>query len=120
MTVRLPDSLLVLERGWLSANNIVCFEGENATVVDSGYVTHAAQTVELVGHALGRSAPGQAGKYPLAFRPHRRQRRFAGSFRLRNHRPERAATRPLRNGMKTPCCSPARGQQSARVSSMTT
>jgi glyoxylase-like metal-dependent hydrolase (beta-lactamase superfamily II) len=27
------------------------FEGENATLVDSGYVTHAAQTVELVGHA---------------------------------------------------------------------
>ena len=27
MTVRLPDSLLVLERGWLSANNIVFFEG---------------------------------------------------------------------------------------------
>jgi len=53
MTVRLPDSLLVLERGWLSSNNIVFLEGENATVVDSGYVTHAAQTVELVGHALG-------------------------------------------------------------------
>jgi glyoxylase-like metal-dependent hydrolase (beta-lactamase superfamily II) len=52
MTVRLPDSLLVLERGWLSANNIIFFEGENATVVDSGYVTHAAQTVELVGNAL--------------------------------------------------------------------
>jgi glyoxylase-like metal-dependent hydrolase (beta-lactamase superfamily II) len=48
----LPDSLLVLERGWLSANNILFFEGESATLVDSGYFTHAAQTVELVGHAL--------------------------------------------------------------------
>ena len=52
MNVPLPDSLLVLERGWLSANNIVFLEGENATLVDSGYVTHAAQTVELVSHAL--------------------------------------------------------------------
>jgi glyoxylase-like metal-dependent hydrolase (beta-lactamase superfamily II) len=52
MKPSLPDSLLVLERGWLSANNILCFDGEEATLVDSGYVTHAAQTVELVGHAL--------------------------------------------------------------------
>ena len=52
MSVPLPASLLVLERGWLSANNILFFEGENATLVDSGYVTHAHQTVDLVGHAL--------------------------------------------------------------------
>ena len=53
MTVQLPASMQVLERGWLSANNILLFEGEKATLIDSGYVTHAAQTVELVGHALG-------------------------------------------------------------------
>ncbi|MDP3538130.1 MAG: MBL fold metallo-hydrolase [Azonexus sp.] len=52
MSVQLPASMLVLERGWLSANNILFHEGENATLVDSGYVTHAAQTVELVGHTL--------------------------------------------------------------------
>jgi glyoxylase-like metal-dependent hydrolase (beta-lactamase superfamily II) len=52
MSAPLPESLLVLERGWLSANNILFFEGENAALVDSGYVTHAAQTVDLVGHAL--------------------------------------------------------------------
>jgi len=52
MSVLLPDSLLVLERGWLSANNILAFDGETATLVDSGYVTHAAQTVELIRHAL--------------------------------------------------------------------
>lgn len=50
---RLPDSLLVLERGWLSANNVLLFEGETAAIVDSGYVTHAEQTVALVGEALG-------------------------------------------------------------------
>lgn len=52
MTTRLPASLHVLERGWLSANNILCFDGDQATLVDSGYVTHAEQTVELVRHAL--------------------------------------------------------------------
>jgi glyoxylase-like metal-dependent hydrolase (beta-lactamase superfamily II) len=52
MSVPLPASMQVLERGWLSANNILLFEGENAALIDSGYVTHAAQTVELVAHAL--------------------------------------------------------------------
>jgi glyoxylase-like metal-dependent hydrolase (beta-lactamase superfamily II) len=52
MSVPLPDTLRVLERGWLSANSIVFLEGDGATVVDSGYVTHAVQTVELVRHAL--------------------------------------------------------------------
>ena len=35
MTVALPKTLLVLERGWLSANNILCFDGDNATLIDS-------------------------------------------------------------------------------------
>ncbi|RIX48417.1 MAG: MBL fold metallo-hydrolase [Rhodocyclales bacterium GT-UBC] len=52
MTPTLPASLRVLERGWLSANNILCFDGEQATLIDSGYVSHAGQTVELVRHAL--------------------------------------------------------------------
>ena len=52
MSVALPKTLLVLERGWLSANNIMCFDGDNATLIDSGYVAHAEQTVALVGNAL--------------------------------------------------------------------
>lgn len=52
MTPALPASLRVLERGWLSANNILFFDGEQATLIDSGYVSHAGQTVELVRHAL--------------------------------------------------------------------
>ncbi|WP_412478541.1 MBL fold metallo-hydrolase [Azonexus sp. IMCC34839] len=52
MSPALPETLRVLERGWLSANNILFLEGERATLIDSGYVTHAAQTVELVRHAL--------------------------------------------------------------------
>lgn len=37
----------VLERGWLSANNILFTDGVTA-VVDTGYWTHEAQTVSLV------------------------------------------------------------------------
>ena len=50
----LPSSIRVLERGWLSANNIVFLDdARTASVVDTGYVRHAAQTVELVRHAAG-------------------------------------------------------------------
>jgi glyoxylase-like metal-dependent hydrolase (beta-lactamase superfamily II) len=48
----LPPQIRVIERGWLSSNNIVCIEGDRATLVDSGYVGHAAQTVDLVKSAV--------------------------------------------------------------------
>jgi glyoxylase-like metal-dependent hydrolase (beta-lactamase superfamily II) len=47
--------LTVFERGWLSSNNVL-FAGDDdhgATLVDSGYCTHAAQTVALVRRGLG-------------------------------------------------------------------
>ena len=44
----------VLVRGWLSANNLVFAGGAGgASVVDTGYLSHAAQTVALVAQALG-------------------------------------------------------------------
>lgn len=52
MSVVLPASLHVIERGWLSSNNILLFDGAAATLVDSGYVGHAAQTLERVKSAL--------------------------------------------------------------------
>ena len=53
----LPPSIRVFERGWLSSNNVLLFDDDrSATLVDTGYVTHKAQTRELVRHALqGRS-----------------------------------------------------------------
>jgi glyoxylase-like metal-dependent hydrolase (beta-lactamase superfamily II) len=42
----------VFERGWLSANNILFIGRDATTLVDSGYVTHAPQTLALVRHAL--------------------------------------------------------------------
>lgn len=56
MSVTLPDDVQVIERGWLSSNNVLLGDGAEATLVDSGYQTHAAQTVALVRTALeGRS-----------------------------------------------------------------
>jgi glyoxylase-like metal-dependent hydrolase (beta-lactamase superfamily II) len=49
---QLPQQIRVIERGWLSANNIVFHEGAEATLVDSGYVTHAGQTLALLAQAL--------------------------------------------------------------------
>ncbi|MBX3622629.1 MAG: MBL fold metallo-hydrolase [Rhizobacter sp.] len=47
--------LTVLERGWLSSNNLLIHpQGDEpgAVLVDSGHVAHAEQTVALVAHAL--------------------------------------------------------------------
>jgi len=52
VSARLPPSIRVLERGWLSSNNVLFLEGERAALVDSGYVAHAAQTVALLQRAL--------------------------------------------------------------------
>ena len=48
----LPASLRVIERGWLSSNNVVFLEGDEAALIDSGYVVHAGQTVALLEQAL--------------------------------------------------------------------
>lgn len=53
MTTALPPSVTVFERGWLSANNILFQSAEGNALIDSGYATHAAQTVVLVRTALG-------------------------------------------------------------------
>lgn len=52
-TPRLPAGVTVFERGWLSSNNVL-FHGDGRTAcVDTGYATHADQTVALVESALG-------------------------------------------------------------------
>ncbi len=60
-TPQLRD-ITVLERGWLSSNNILlhgCIGNEPAVLVDSGYVSHAVQTVHLVRKALGQGRLGE-------------------------------------------------------------
>jgi glyoxylase-like metal-dependent hydrolase (beta-lactamase superfamily II) len=51
-SLNLPQGVSVLERGWLSSNNIVITGRDHSAVIDSGYCTHSAQTVLLVESAL--------------------------------------------------------------------
>ncbi|WP_296448029.1 MBL fold metallo-hydrolase [Rhodoferax sp. UBA5149] len=48
----LPPDITVLERGWLSSNNILIGGRESAALIDSGYGAHAQQTLLLVQAAL--------------------------------------------------------------------
>jgi glyoxylase-like metal-dependent hydrolase (beta-lactamase superfamily II) len=50
--MNLPSTMRVLERGWLSSNNIAFIGRDRTALVDSGYLTHAPQTLALVAHAL--------------------------------------------------------------------
>lgn len=47
------ESITVLERGWLSANCILLRGRHGCALVDSGYVTHAGQTVQWLRQAMG-------------------------------------------------------------------
>jgi glyoxylase-like metal-dependent hydrolase (beta-lactamase superfamily II) len=50
----IPPTIRVFERGWLSSNNVLLFDSEDAvSLVDTGYVSHRAQTLALVQSALG-------------------------------------------------------------------
>lgn len=49
----LPPTMRVFERGWLSSNSVLFFDDRaTATIVDTGYATHAEQTVALVASTL--------------------------------------------------------------------
>lgn len=48
----LPSGVTVFERGWLSSNNVLAIGEHQVTLVDSGYVSHATQTLSLVQKAL--------------------------------------------------------------------
>lgn len=58
-SMALPAGVQVFERGWLSSNNILLCDADSATLVDSGYATHAAQTLALVERALAGRALDQ-------------------------------------------------------------
>jgi glyoxylase-like metal-dependent hydrolase (beta-lactamase superfamily II) len=50
--MNLPESIQVIERGWLSANNILLHAPGGAVVIDSGYGAHVPQTLALLERAL--------------------------------------------------------------------
>jgi glyoxylase-like metal-dependent hydrolase (beta-lactamase superfamily II) len=51
--MKLPPSIQVFERGWLSSNNVLLVDEACAALVDTGYASHAPQTLALVQDALG-------------------------------------------------------------------
>lgn len=51
--MKLPDGMNVFERGWLSSNCIFFDDGNTSWLVDSGYSTHSASTLDLVAAKLG-------------------------------------------------------------------
>lgn len=48
-----PNGVTFFERGWLSSNNVLIQDEDQAVIVDTGYWTHAAQTHALIVSALG-------------------------------------------------------------------
>ncbi|MDR3372064.1 MBL fold metallo-hydrolase [Rhodoferax sp.] len=48
LSLALPTGVTVLERGWLSSNNILIQGLTGTALIDSGYCTHAPQTLALV------------------------------------------------------------------------
>ena len=55
-TLEMPEGVTVLERGWLSSNNIVLLGPDNTAVVDSGYSAHQDLTLELINQQLNGRA----------------------------------------------------------------
>ena len=54
-TISQPPGFYFFERGWLSSNNFLLVDDEQAILIDTGYVTHADQTLSLVhAHLSGR------------------------------------------------------------------
>ena len=52
----LPFGMRVLERGWLSSNCVLFSGGAKTSLVDSGYYTHADQTLAMVEAILGQKS----------------------------------------------------------------
>ena len=50
--MQLPPGITLFERGWLSSNNILLRGNEGCALIDSGYATHATQTLGLLTAAL--------------------------------------------------------------------
>ena len=51
----LPPSVRFVQRDWLSSNHVFCVDRGEATLVDTGYVKHAAMTVAIVSRLLEKT-----------------------------------------------------------------
>jgi glyoxylase-like metal-dependent hydrolase (beta-lactamase superfamily II) len=78
----LPKGVTVLERGWLSSNNVVICGESGAAMVDSGYWSHAEQTVRLVEAVTG------AGEVATLVNTHLHSDHCGGNAALQQRFPE--------------------------------
>lgn len=67
---KLPPGVLLIERDWLSSNNIMMFDKGQATVVDTGYHTHRQMTCALIAAALAQNPVGQPAKLTRILNTH--------------------------------------------------
>ncbi len=56
LPVAFGPGLQVLQRGWLSSNNVLLDADDGATLIDTGHSVHAEQTVALLRQGLGGKA----------------------------------------------------------------
>ena len=79
---KLPHGVTVLERGWLSSNNILICGRESSALIDSGYCTHAKQTLSLVEAALA------GNKLDVLVNTHLHSDHCGGNAALQNSYPD--------------------------------
>jgi glyoxylase-like metal-dependent hydrolase (beta-lactamase superfamily II) len=79
---QLPVGVTVLERGWLSSNNILIQGAQGTVLIDSGYCTHSAQTLALVEGAL------QGRPLELLLNTHLHSDHCGGNAALQAHYPQ--------------------------------
>jgi len=77
--MKLHPSIHVFERGWLSSNNVLLLGRHDAAMIDSGYVTHKQQTLEMVRHAL------QGRRLERLYNTHLHSDHCGGNAALQSH-----------------------------------
>jgi len=80
--VQLPHGITLFERGWLSSNNILIRGRHSCALIDSGYATHAQQTLTLVANAL------QGRPLDLLLNTHLHSDHCGGNAALQAHYPQ--------------------------------
>jgi glyoxylase-like metal-dependent hydrolase (beta-lactamase superfamily II) len=80
--LQFPNGITLFERGWLSSNNILMRGQHGCALIDSGYATHARQTLTLVANAL------QGQPLDLLLNTHLHSDHCGGNAALQAHYPE--------------------------------
>lgn len=80
--IQLPEGVHVFERGWLSSNCVFFDDGHTSSLVDSGYCTHASQTLGLLASRL------DARELNYLINSHLHSDHCGGNAALQAHYPE--------------------------------